>query len=117
MWTRTDAKMAPRNVDSVNKAVVDLDELYCKKLFEEDIYFKCILGLAYEYMVLHEGEKALSLIFRCEPDYFKGAIQTQMEQDPLFRDVIIVLTHSLSKAGYLELESDAEAMLKPVAEA
>lgn len=95
----SDKKKEAINTDYIDKVYDDLKTLYLEDGLQDSLYFKGLITLAYEYIILADISNCVHLISECDSYYLNNILETQMEEDPKFKEVVIKLVDILEKAG------------------
>lgn len=109
--------MEQRTNAVIAKAATDFAQLRAERVIDDNLYFKCLVSLAYEYAENQENEQCARLLFQCPPDYFSQVLPRQVQEDKLYRDCVIRLTYNLIRAGYIEFAKDPLELIQPTAKA
>lgn len=94
------SRVRPR--DEVDKALKMIEEMYKTKAFSDNVYYKCLVSLAYEYCMAEEDQLALVLLAKAPPEYYKVVQPQQMEADAQYRDLVILLAYRMVQMGVVD---------------
>lgn len=106
-----------RKNSTLDRAVKDFETLHADGVIDDNLYFKCLVSLAYEYSENQELEQSARLVFTCPPEYYQSVLPIQVREDKQYRDCVIRLTYYLVKAGYIEFEKEPLELFTPTAKA
>jgi hypothetical protein len=77
----------------------DLDRLFEAGSLTQDLYFKGLMLLAYEYAVENFPEEALEIVLEIDETYFRNTADKQMREDVEFFQRAALVYRSLLAAG------------------
>ena len=60
------------------------------------------MSLAYEYCLAEEDQLALVMLTKAPPEYYQTVQPQQMEADPQYRDLVILLAYKLIQMGVVD---------------
>jgi hypothetical protein len=84
-------------------------EMHQKGELPDKAYYKCVVCVAFEYLLGQETDEGMTVLFLCPPSYFKNEMEAQMREDPAFAKIGQLVYDILEAKGLLDLSSD----LKP----
>lgn len=87
----------PKN--QVDLALKQIDEIHSQGVMPDDVYYKVMVCLAYEYIQADDHQMGFLLINRCPPEYFEKTQVLQMQEDPSYRDVVVLMAYKLIQLG------------------
>ncbi len=85
----------------IRAARVEIDALADASMISDDIYWKALIALAYEYANSGYPEDALILVMQIPASYYGPVINSQMEEDPDFKVCAEKVATVLVAAGYM----------------
>jgi len=116
-------KPAPsEDADSLDTAHIAVRTMFRKGEISEEAYFKVVVHLAYNWMVMLERkEDAKSLLCELTPDYVQYVLPRQMSEDSNFKREALALARAVSN-GLPDMDDDDVQMVlmlldRPVAKA
>jgi len=78
-----------------------LETMLERKELSPALFFKALMGLAYEYVVADHTEEAAGLVMQIPPDYWRGDAKLQMQQDVQYFQRSATVYRSLRDCGLL----------------
>lgn len=81
----------------------EIISLHENHLLTNEEFYKCIIGLAYEYAIEKSFSKCIKLLKKCDPEYFTGKMKEEMLEDEKFYKVGEILAKSLVDANIVNL--------------
>lgn len=106
-----------RPKDQVEQALKTVDQIHDSGAMPDDVYYKCLVSLAYEYIQADDHQAGLVLISKCPPSYFQDVQPGQMQEDGLYRDVVVLLAYKLIQLGVVTGDVDLYAPTQAGAQA
>jgi len=99
-----------------------LRDMHLSRQISEDVYYKGIVSLASDWVVIGEITRAASLVSEVAAQYIEKVMPTQMVSDPEFHKRAFQLARGLATAGgeaisKEDAEIDLLLLMKPVARA
>ena len=64
---------------------------------------RCLLSLAYEYMLLDMEEDAIKLLKQADPEYFKGQLSKDMKEIPNMDIIVLSISSKLIELGIIKV--------------
>lgn len=107
----------PRPRDKVDGALDAVEKIRAANAMADDVYHKCLVSLAYEYILVDETEVALVLLNRPGTEYYEKVQSKQMEEDELYRQLVVLLAYKLIQAGLVEGSDSLYPATMPAARA
>jgi len=98
----SDEKPERRPRDQVDEALRLIEEIRASGTLSDGSYFKCLVSLAYEYVLVDEDQLALVLISKAPPEYYRVTQPQQMEVDSMYRDLVVFLAYELIQMGVID---------------
>jgi len=96
----------PRPRDKIDEALKVVEALKASGALGDGAYFKCLVSLAYEYILVEEDQFALVLISKAPVEYYKTVQPQQMEEDPMYGDLVVLLAYKLVQMGVVDGSDD-----------
>lgn len=94
-----------QQLESMERA---LKSLFDDEQITEDIYFKGLVALAYEYAAAGEINDAALKINKCTREYVAGTMFEQMLEDNLYLETAHQLAEILEQTGQFKAEPEPE---------
>ena len=91
--------MISRTVAEIAEALRLIETIRNSGSLGDDSYHKCLVSLGFEYLVAGETNKGLLLILKVPSDYYRLVQLQQMEEDSMYRDLVIGLGYKLVQLG------------------
>lgn len=88
--------------DKIDTALETVEKIHNFGAMADDVFFKCLTSLAYEYVMVEELDIGLMLLNRCGGDYFKDVQPKQMDEDEKYRELVIRLAYKLIQFGVVD---------------
>jgi hypothetical protein len=95
-----------RDRDQVDGALKLVETLRANSAMGDDAYYKCLVSLAYEYLLADEHQLALVLLAKPPVDYYERVQLRQMEEDGMYRDLVVLLAYRLVQMGLVTSSED-----------
>lgn len=91
---------------AIEEALLAIKTMVREEAITPDIYFKGLVSLAYEYVLLNDASAATDLLNLVPVEYFLGVQDKQMEDDPVYAEVSVKLAKYLIDAGLVDQEPE-----------
>ena len=95
-------RVEPRTKDKVDQAFKMIEDIRKTGTLSDGAYHKCLVSLAYEYCLAEEDQPALVMLTKAPPEYYQTVPPQQMEADPQYRDLVILLAYKLIQMGVVD---------------
>jgi hypothetical protein len=103
--------------DKLDRALDAIDRLHESKALNDDVFNKCLVSLAYEYLQVEEVQFALVILNRVPALYYEKIQLAQMEDDPLYNKLVIYLAYKLIQVGVVDSPEGLFKATQPIARA
>lgn len=91
--------------EETQAALAQIEQMHEVGALPTDSFHKCIVTLASEHLCRrHDPERALILLNRVPPDYYKQTLVSQMEDDTLFAEVVFEMGYRVVQLGIADGE-------------
>lgn len=100
----------PRNRGEVDQALAVVENIYKTGTMSPDVWAKCIVSLAYEYMCADQQQEALVQLNRVPPSYYKDVQYKHMKDDTMYAELVVLLSYRLIQMGVVE---GSEELIEP----
>lgn len=98
--------MKTRPKDEIDKAVALMEQIRKSGAMGPDVYHKCIVGLAYEYIMADQQQEGLIQLSRVPESYYRDVQLKQMQEDKLYAETVILLSYRLIQMGVVDGSED-----------
>ena len=100
------------NSDYIDKVYDDVKDLFQNGSLEKDIFYKCLISLAFEYLCISDMSNCVHLIAECDTHYINVVMSEQMDEDPKFKSLVIKLVDVLDRSGLPleDIETEEEGL-------
>lgn len=98
-------------VPSIEQMHTTLRSLYAQGTMEKPVYLKCIVSLAYEYLVAGLIEDARVILGECDQEYVSNHLPGQMVEDTKFHALAYYVAQKLADAGISSGDEAEEPLL------
>jgi hypothetical protein len=105
--------MTPEMEKQIEEQLAAVTGMYRNKQLEPDLYYKCLLCVAYEFSAQGEHLRALSISHGVPLEYFQGPHQQQMREDQNFATVSYLLAMALFQQGFIHLGPKVSSTMPP----
>lgn len=106
-----------RSKEEVDKALQVVEQLRKTEVMGQDVYHKCLVSIAYEYVMADLLEEGLMQLSRVPADYYRDVQPRHMEDDSMYRDLVVILAYRLIQAGVVENSDPVSTPTMPMARA
>ena len=103
--------------EQVEAAVKQMDMMYEQGAMGAEVYYKCLVSLAYEYVCCDELQMGLIQLARVPASYFQDVQLRQMREDGMYRDLVVLLSYKLIQMGIIEGSEELITPTMPLANA
>jgi len=93
--------------DQVDGALKVVESIRATGAMSDGAYYKCLVSLAYEYVLADEDQMALVLLSKAPEDYYRVVQLQQMSEDSMYRDLVILLAYRLVQMGVVDGTEDS----------
>lgn len=102
--SETTERISPpqRSKDEVDLAFRQVVKMHMDGSMPTDVYYKCLICLAYEYIQNDDHQIAIILIHKCPPEYFEKVQPDQVKEDKAYADVVTLLAYKLIQMGLVD---------------
>lgn len=80
-----------------------LEQMVEEKSLEPAFYYKALIIAANEYFKVNQSGEALNLLGTIPAEYFLADIDFQMAADPMYADIVCILSEAIIKGGFVHL--------------
>jgi hypothetical protein len=80
-----------------------LTSMYREKQLEANLYYKCLVALAYEFSIGDKHLRAATLAQGIPLEYFRDVQRQQMQEDPNYAYVAYTLALNLLQQGFVHI--------------
>lgn len=94
--------MKQRKKEEVDGALATIEKIFKSGAMESQVYYKCLVSLAYEYILADAGQEGLIQLSRVPPAYFKDYQLAQMKADSMYSDLVVLLSYKLIQMGVVD---------------
>lgn len=94
--------MKQRKKDEIDTALATVEKIYKTESMERQVYHKCLVSLAYEYLMADAPQEGLIQLSRVPAAYFKDFQLDQMREDSMYRDLVVLLSYKLIQMGVVD---------------
>src|SRR4051812_16870084 len=98
-----------RRKEEIDASLKMIEEMH-KQVMSDDVYHKCVVSLAYEYLMAGEQQEGLRQIMRVPVGYYQDVQLKQMRDDEMYRDLVVLLSYRLIQLGVVE---GADRVIEP----
>jgi len=91
-----------RTKEHIDHSLKVVENLKAQKVMADDVYYKCIVSLAYEYLLDGAQQEGLQQLMRVPISYYKEVQPKQMKEDHMYRDLVVLLSFKLIQLGVVE---------------
>jgi hypothetical protein len=91
-----------RTKPEVDAALLMIEKIKASGTMGEDVYHKCIVSLAYEYICADEQQEGLVQLARVPPSYYENVQLRQAREDKGYADLVVLLSYKLIQMGVVE---------------
>lgn len=95
-----------RKKNELDDALRMVEEMHKTGALDDSVWAKCLVSLAYEYILVEEDQFALVLISKAPVEYYKTVQPQQMEEDPMYGDLVVLLAYKLVQMGVVDGSDD-----------
>ena len=68
----------------------------------DDVYYKCLVSLGYEYTCVDEQQEALVQLSRVPIGYYQDTLFKQMKEDKMYAELVVLFSYKLIQMGVVE---------------
>lgn len=94
--------MRQRKKDEIDGALATIEKINKSGAMERQVYHKCLVSLAYEYILADATQEGLIQLSRVPPAYFKDYQLDQMREDSMYSDLVVLLSYRLIQMGVVD---------------
>lgn len=94
--------MRERKKEEIDRALETIEKIYKTGSMERPVYHKCLVSLAYEYLLADATQEGLIQLSRVPAAYFKDSQLDQMREDSMYRDLVVLLSYRLIQMGVVD---------------
>jgi hypothetical protein len=94
--------MKQRKKDEIDTALAMIEKIFKSGAMEHQVYHKCLVSLAYEYILADAGQEGLIQLSRVPASYFKDYQLAQMKEDGMYSDLVVLLSYRLIQMGVVD---------------
>jgi hypothetical protein len=69
---------------------------------------RCLLSLAYEYLIMDMEEEAMKLLRQADPEYFKDQLSKDMKEIPNMDIIVMSISSKLIELGIIKVVAKQE---------
>lgn len=91
-----------RDKREIDSALKTIEEIYKKGAMGADMYYKCIVSLAFEYACADEQQECLVQLTRVPVTYYQNTQPGHMRDDRLYAELVVLLSYKLIQMGVVE---------------
>lgn len=81
-----------------------IDQMKKSGALDTDSYHKCLVELAYRFFKDGDNDNFVLSLSKCNPNYFKSKCMKHMEEDEVYKDIVIYISYKLMQCGMIEAD-------------
>lgn len=98
-----------KKLAEVEAQLVTVRQMHNSGQLSDDLFHKCLVSAAYEFILAGEQEKGLRLINEPPTSYYRDVQLAQMREDQMYAQLVVVLGYKLMQMGLVEVDGDVLA--------
>ncbi len=93
--------MKPEHKNACRQAIWAVRDLWTAGNIDDNIYHKCMVGIAYEFVVDEEIDTGVAMLMEIPLSYYESVQPQQLVEDQEYAQICITIARHLALGGYL----------------
>lgn len=91
-----------RRPEEIDAALKTVEDIYKSEAMTREVYHKCLVSLAYEYILADAQQQGLVQLARVPASYFEDYQLPQMREDKMYAELVVLLSYKLIQMGVVD---------------